>query len=269
MGGGGWGGHGVSFGWVCAVGAAEAVLEVEDGARTSSSTRSALRAIAAADPAPAAVMTWARGSTTFPRPRPRGRWCGRSASVVTHPSVVRPPQPRPVSRSSFGTKRGRHEQRVPGHDAAVVQLHAAEPVVVDDELLDGALHDADRAGQQLGPLGGGEEVGRGEVDEVVGPLSHDLGVTDGARCAADDSEPAVPHLVAVAVGTVEDVAGPAVAQPGDVRELVAQPGRDQDPSCRDLLPVGQSTLNRRRRPARGRWRCRRRSRRRSPRPLRP
>ncbi len=93
--------------------------------------------------------------------------------------------------------------------------------------VDGAFDDADGAGEQLGPLGGGEDVGWGEVDEVVGPLANDLGVPDGARSAAEHAERAVADLVAVAVGAVQDIAGPPVAKPGDVRQLVAQARRDQ------------------------------------------
>ena len=80
-----------------------------------------------------------------------------------------------------------------------------------------AFDHADRAGDQLGPLGGGEGVGWGEVDEVVGPLADDLGVADRAGVAADDAELAVADLVAVAVGAVQDVAGPPLTQAGDVR----------------------------------------------------
>ena len=92
--------------------------------------------------------------------------------------------------------------------------------------VDGAFDDADGAGEQLGPFGGGEDVGWGEVDEVVGPLANDLGVADRARAATDDAELPVGDLVAVAVGAVQDVAGPPVAEPGDVGQLVVQAGRD-------------------------------------------
>ena len=109
--------------------------------------------------------------------------------------------------------------------------------VVDDQLVDGALDDADGAGEQLGPLGGGEGAGWGEVDEVVGPLAHDLGVPHRARGAAQDAELAVADLVAVAVGAVQDVAGPPIAEPGDVGQLVAQAGGDQESPRRDPLPV--------------------------------
>jgi hypothetical protein len=82
------------------------VVDVAAALRTSSSTRSAFRAIAAAEPAPAAVMTWARGSTIFPAAQTPGT---------------------------------------------------------------------------LGSLDGGEDVGRGdELHEVAGPLTNDLGVSDGA-----------------------------------------------------------------------------------------
>ena len=59
-----------------------------------------------------------------------------------------------------GDEPGRHEQRVARDDAAVAQLHTAQlDGVVDDQLLDAALDDGDGAGEQLGPLGGGEDVG--------------------------------------------------------------------------------------------------------------
>ena len=67
-----------------------------------------------------------------------------------------------------------------------------------------------------------------EEDDVVGPLAHEQGVLDGVRRAAEDAERLVAHLVAVAVGAVEQVASPPLAQPGNVWDLVAQPGGDQD-----------------------------------------
>jgi hypothetical protein len=121
-----------------------------------------------------------------------------------------------------------------------VHLYAAQTVrVVDDQLFDAAFHDADGAGEQLGPLGGGEDVGWGEVDEVVGPLANDLCVPDGARRAAEHAELAVADLVAVAVGAVQDIAGPPGAEPGDVGQLVAQAGCDEQSACRDPLSAGE------------------------------
>ncbi len=99
---------------------------------------------------------------------------------------------------------------------------------------------ADRPGDQPGALVGGEQVGWGEVDEVVGPLAHDLGVADRAGRTSENAEPAVADLVAVAVGAVQDVAGPSVTEPGNVGQLVAQAGGDQEPTCRELSPVGRA-----------------------------
>ena len=195
--------------------------------------------MAAAEPAPAAVMTWARGSTTLPAAQTPGTLV-RPVASDGDPAVGVDVSAEADEEGVVRDEAGRHEQRVAGDDAAVVHLHAAQVVaVVDDELVDGAFDDADGAGEQLGPFGGGEDVGRGEVDEVVGPLANDLGVADRARAATEDAELAVADLVAVAVGAVQDVAGPPVAEPGDVGQLVAQAGRDQQPPCRDPPPVGE------------------------------
>jgi hypothetical protein len=80
--------------------------------------------------------------------------------------------------------------------------------VVDDELVDGAFDDAYRAGEELGPFEVGERLGWGEVDEVVGPLAHDLVVPNGPRCSSNDAELAVAYFVAMAIGAVQDVACP-------------------------------------------------------------
>ena len=195
--------------------------------------------MAAAEPAPAAVMTWARGSTMLPAAQTPAD-AGASGGVDGDPAVGVDVAAEADQEGVVRDEAGWHEQRVAGDDAAVAHLHAAQVVrVVDDQLVDGAFDDADGAGEQLGPLGGGEDVGRGEVDEVVGPLANDLGVADGARGAAEHAEPPVADLVAVAVGAVQDIAGPPVAQAGDVGQLVAQAGRDHQSPRRDPLPVGE------------------------------
>ena len=38
---------------------------------------------------------------------------------------------------------------------------------------------------------------------------------------------------------MQDVASPPLPQSRDVRQLVSQPGRDQQPPCRDPLPVAE------------------------------
>ena len=145
---------------------------------------------------------------------PDSRDAGAAGGVGGDPAVVVDVAAEADEQAVVRDEAGRHEQRVAGHDAAVAHLHAAQLVVVDDQLLDGAFDDADGAGDQLVPLDGGEDVGRGEVDEVVGPLADDLGVPDGARSAADDAELAVADLVAVAVRGSAGRRGPTVAQPG-------------------------------------------------------
>ncbi len=67
-----------------------------------------------------------------------------------------------------------------------------------------------------------------EEDDVVGPLPEQERVLDGVGRAAEHAEPLVADLVAVAVGAVQQVAAPALADAGDVGELVAEPGGDQD-----------------------------------------
>src|SRR5215218_6752261 len=61
---------------------------------TSSSTRSALIAMAAADPSPAAVMTWARGLAALPATQTPATLVRPVGSVVTHPCSSMS-QPRP------------------------------------------------------------------------------------------------------------------------------------------------------------------------------
>ena len=65
---------------------------------------------------------------------------------------------------------------------------------------------------------------------------------DGVRGAAEHAEALVADLVAVAVGAVQQVAAPALADARQVGELVAQPGGDQDPPGGRCLPVGQGDL---------------------------
>ena len=103
--------------------------------------------MAAAEPAPAAVMTWARGSTTLPAAQTPGTLVRPVASMVD-PAVVVGVAAQADEEVVVRDEAGRHEQRVPGDDAAVAHLHAAQLVVVDDQLVDGAFDDADGAGER-------------------------------------------------------------------------------------------------------------------------
>jgi hypothetical protein len=73
----------------------------------------------------------------------------------------------------------------------------------------------------------------------VGPLANDLGEPGRAGGPAEHAELAVADLVAVTVGAVQDVAGPAVGQPWDVGQFVAESGGDQQPPRRDPLAVAE------------------------------
>ena len=112
-------------------------------------------AMAAAEPSPAAVMTWARGLTTLPAAQTPGTLVRPVVSTSTQPSSS-VAQPRSDEQVVVGDERGADEQRVARHDPAVVQLDAGQPVVLDDEPLDGALDDADGAGDELSRCSRGE-----------------------------------------------------------------------------------------------------------------
>ena len=75
-------------------------------ARTSSSVRSLLRAIAAAEPSPAAVITWARGLTALPAAHTPGTERATTGIDDGQPAAsVRAPRPR--RRSLFAAYAGR------------------------------------------------------------------------------------------------------------------------------------------------------------------
>ena len=66
---------------------------------------------------------------------------------------------------------------------------------------------------------------------------------DGFGCAAEDAEGLVADLVAVAVGTVQQVATPPLRDAGDVGDVVAQAGGDQDPAGRRTWPSSSRTTS--------------------------
>ena len=77
----------------------------------------------------------------------------------------------------------------------------------------------------------------GEIDDVVGPLSDQLGVEDRRGVGAEYPEGLVADLPAVAVRAVEQVLSPALPDTGDVRELVADPGGNDDAAGRQHFAV--------------------------------
>ena len=107
-------------------------------------------AMAAAEPAPAAVMTWARGSTTLP--------AAQTPGTLVRPGAVDDGEAGVVELAAEGGEQvvgvGRDdradEHRGPGDDPAVGEFDAGQAVVLDDEPGDLAVDDADAAGGELG-----------------------------------------------------------------------------------------------------------------------
>ena len=95
------------------------------------------------------------------------------------------------------------------------------------------MHDADAAGVERRGLGRRRLVRVGEIDDVVGPLAHQLGVEDRRRDGAEHPERLVTHLPAVAVRAVEQVSSPALPDTGDVREFIADPRGHHDAAARE------------------------------------
>ena len=151
----------------------------------------------------------------------------------------------------MGDEGGRTNTAARGTTSPVVELDAGQLVVVDDQPGDRGVDDADGAGDELFALFGGEDGAVGEEHDVVGPLADQVGVGDGLGRAAEHAEGLVADLVAVAVGAVQQVATPPFAHAGDVGDVVAQPGGDQDaagaqdgrPSCEgDVEAIGAAPV---------------------------
>jgi hypothetical protein len=81
-----------------------------------------------------------------------------------------------------------------------------------------------------------------EQDQVVRPLTHDLGIPDGLGSVPEDAQWLVVHLPPVAVRAVQDILGPAVRQARNVRQLIVQSGGDQDSSGLESLAVVEQGL---------------------------
>ena len=90
-------------------------------------------------------------------PRRPGTVVRPVASATTQPSSSTA-QPRPTSRSLFGTKRGRTNTASARTTSTVLELDTGQPVVLDDQPGHRAVDDADRAGHQLLALVGRQRV---------------------------------------------------------------------------------------------------------------
>jgi len=134
---------------------------------------------------------------------------------------------------------GPDEHRRALHDASVREGDATQLIVLDHELRHEAVLDADAASVELAPFVVAEVVGVGEEDHIVGPLTHEQCVLHAAGNAAEHAERVVAHFPTVAVGAVEQILAPPVANAVDVRELVADAGRQQDSARRARVATGE------------------------------
>ncbi len=90
------------------------------------------------------------------------------------------------------------------------------------------------------PRSGASRVTAPLVRKVVGPHSGiRLAWMGRQRAEGQDAEPPARDLVAVAVGAVQDPLAPALAQAGEVRQLVHDPGRQDQPRRRVRRAVRQ------------------------------
>ena len=112
----------------------------------SSCTRSALMAMAAAEPAPAAVITWARGVDGVARPPDTGDAGAPGAIDDREAGVIElAAELGEEVVTVWGVDRP-DEHRSTGHDAAIGEFDATQVIVLDHESGDLAMHDADAAG---------------------------------------------------------------------------------------------------------------------------
>ena len=210
---------------------------------TSSSTRSLLMAMAAAEPSPAAVMTWARGLTAFPAAQTPGTLVRPVASATTQPLsssgaaeagqqvVVRARSRGRTNTAARGTTcAGRRARR---RSAGRRRRRAGRP---GPRRRRWRGRRAARARRRSA----GRRVVKNTTSSDHCRTSWACG--DGLGGPAEDAEGLVADLVAVAVRAVQQVAAPALAHPGDVGELVAQPGGDQDAAGAQRPAVGEGDL---------------------------
>ena len=89
---------------------------------------------------------------------------------------------------------------------------------------------------------GGERVGVREEDDVGRPLADQLGVLDCFGGPAQHAEGLVAHLVAVAVGAVQEIAAPPLPDTRDVGQHVVQTRGHEQPARRQDRSVGEPDL---------------------------
>ena len=174
--------------------------EVADRLGHVFSTRSALIAMAAVEPSPAAVMTCARGLATFPATQMPGTLVRPVASATTQPpsSIA---QPRLVRASLLGTIRGRTKKQP--FVRAPVGGRRGQGVVLDQQPVD--RPSTSRSRGRPAPRGL-PRPGRRRVRGAPrrGPLQDQVRARDRLR-SPPMTRAAALGLVAMAVGAVGEV----------------------------------------------------------------
>lgn len=122
------------------------------------------------------------------------------------------------------------EHRCSRDHATIDQFDTAQCVSIDHEPCDLTVHDLDAASLQLLKRVEAQVESVGEEDNVVRPLTDQQRVLDGIGSAAKHGDGLVTDFPAVAIRTVQQVLAPSFANAWEVRQLVTNPGRYEDPS---------------------------------------
>ena len=170
-------------------------------------------AMAAADPSPAAVMTWARAFATLPG-HPHAGDARQPVGVGDRPSVHVEIAAESGEQIAVRDESRRHEQRVAGDGTVAVELDAAEAVVLDQDPQRASLGDGDPPSRSCWRSAADSVPAWRDVDEVIGPLADDLGISNCRGRAAQDAELPVSHLEAVTVGAVQTSRAHRSRRPG-------------------------------------------------------
>src|SRR5664279_666255 len=171
---------------------------------------------------------------------PNARHAGAAGLIDLHPACVIDRASHTDQEIGIRDETWADENRCAVNDRAIDEFDPAEVVIVHDQPGDRALDDADAAGDELLPVVCGERVGVREEDDVGRPLAHQQGMLDGVGCSAQHSELLVADLVSVAVGAMQEISRPTLADAGDVGQVVSQPRGDDQPPGGHLMAVGKN-----------------------------
>ncbi len=148
--------------------------------------------------------------------------------MLPHPGGVRlRGEAQPGEHAGAGLHPGRHHQGVERDERAVREADARDAVPGDLERHHLPLRHAHAAGGEPGGVVRGRRRGVGEERDVAAEPAEQEGLVHRHGAAGEDADAAVADLPAVAVGAVEDVAAPPLADAGDVRQPVGEPARHQ------------------------------------------